>query len=336
MPVTSPASPSLKIQTYFGCDFKVVDGAALNDPLSFADELMLDDIYCLIPGTPLRRVEICLGQRLRTFRICEGSQCGTPGHALHLDSCLTLMAPDGATLEILIMVEVEDHAAAQVFAVPLGPVVADREYRLIAIDRHAATRRMAQIGSASFAAGTRITMADGTLRPIDRIAPGDMVLTRDSGPQPVRWIGHTTVRAQGYFAPVTIAPGVFNNPGPLVLNADHRILVYQRGAQITPGQAEALVKVRHLIDGDAVTQREGGFVDYYQILLDAHEIIYAEGIAAESLMLDARDRQDLPADLQSRLVNRPATQRPSYGYELAGTLLSRPDALALLRRASGM
>ncbi|MEM8878953.1 MAG: choice-of-anchor L domain-containing protein, partial [Pseudomonadota bacterium] len=59
-----------------------------------------------------------------------------------------------------------------------------------------------------FAAGTLIQTAGGEV-PIDLLVPGDLVETRDSGPQPIRWIGRRTVAAEGKFAPIVIEPGTF-------------------------------------------------------------------------------------------------------------------------------
>lgn len=45
-----------------------------------------------------------------------------------------------------------------------------------------------------FTEGTRILTERG-LRPIETLARGDMVVTRDHGLQPIRWAGHRTVQA---------------------------------------------------------------------------------------------------------------------------------------------
>ncbi len=50
-------------------------------------------------------------------------------------------------------------------------------------------------------------MASGERRKIEQFSVGDKVLTRDDGPQAVRWIGQTTLRAMGEFAPIMITKG---------------------------------------------------------------------------------------------------------------------------------
>ena len=43
--------------------------------------------------------------------------------------------------------------------------------------------------------------------------------------------------------------------------------------------------------------QEGGFVDFFSIVFDHHEIIYAEGVPAESLMVNDATVNRLPVEL---------------------------------------
>ena len=316
--------------------FIVESGVAEGDALSFADELALDDIYGLQPGAPRRRMTIALGPEARTFEIAEGSEVGTPGNLVHLDSCLTFMGPDGATFEALVLVEVEEDSAASISMLPLAAFREKTDYRLVGIDRKTATTRFAEVACVSFTRGTHITMASGEQRPIEHLRVGDRVLTRDDGPQAIRWIGQSTLRAVGEFAPVVIRKGTLNNENDLILSPDHRIFVYQRSDHLGAGRAEVLVKVRHLINGTTVTQEDGGFVEYFQLLFDDHQIIYAEGIAAESLLIDQRTRGAVPTEVSRQIsATGPGhAHRQHLDYEVRESLLTQPDAVELLRRAS--
>ena len=93
------------------------------------------------------------------------------------------------------------------------------------------------------------------------------------------------------------------------------------------GQSELMVKARHLVNGKTVRVQEGGFVDYFQLLFDQHHIIYAEGIAAESMFVDPRTRAALPDDI------RPA-EPVDHGVDLNKSMLQKPGAIDRLRRAS--
>lgn len=329
-------SSAQTLPVYRSEDFRVASGVAEGDGLSFADELVMDDIYHLSESAVRMPMVVDQDGSGRTYRILDRSEAGKPGNLLVLDSCLTLIAPDSATYEALVLVEVEDGMAVEVYLLPLATLEPRTDYQLVGIDRHAATTRFAEVACVSFTRGTHITLASGEQRPVELLQPGDKVLTRDDGPQEIRWIGQATLRAVGAFAPVVIRKGVLHNENDLRLSPDHRIFVYQRQDRVGAGRAEVFVKVRHLINGDTVFQEDGGFVDYFQLLFDDHQIIFAEGIAAESLLVDPRTRAAIPDEVGRQVSgNRPGHKhRTHQDYEVAESLISRPDAAALLRRAS--
>ncbi|WP_457771069.1 Hint domain-containing protein [Phycobium rhodophyticola] len=153
--------------------------------------------------------------------------------------------------------------------------------------------------------------------------------------QEIRWIGQTTQRAVGEFAPVRIAAGALHNEGDLLVSPDHRLFIYQRSDALGAGRSELLIKARHLVNGDSIQFQSGGFVDYFQLLFDRHQIIFAEGIAAETLLADQRTHAALPRDIAARLLaDRTHDDSSHHDFEVSGNLLDRPDAAALLRRAS--
>ena len=312
-------------------DFVVVDGANRGDALTDAGDLMLDDIYRLRPHA--RRVRLALSDDGGTaFALAEGSEAGTAGHAVHLDCALTFMSPDGATTEALVFVEVTpDRTIAAIWMLPLAPLLPRHDYALVAIDRRGARARLAAFACVSFVRGTHITMANGLQRRIEDLAAGDRVLTRDNGVREIRWIGRQTVRATGAFAPILIAKGALNNSGDLMLSPNHRLFIYQRRNRVGSGRSEVLVKAGQLVNGHSVIRSAGGHVDYFQLLFDQHEIIYAEGIAAESLPSDSRVRPVIPDEVRRRL---PARAPSRLTFELGDGVLDAAHAADLLRRAS--
>ncbi len=328
MPDPTPLTQTILV--YPARDVVVTDGVAEGDALSFADELVMDDIYQLSGRATRLRLGLALSAPGDAVHVATDTDIGRPGNAVHFDCCLTLMAPDGTTIEALVLVEVEDATVAGIYMLPLGALQPRTDYRLVGLDRQTATTRFAEVACVSFTRGTHITLASGEQVPIERLRVGDRVLTRDDGPQPIRWIGQNTIRAVGAFAPVMIRQGAINNENDLILSPDHRIFVYQRQDHLGAGRAEVLVKVRHLVNGTSVVQLDGGFVEYFQLLFDDHQIIYAEGIAAESLLIDPRTRAALPDGIGRTRHN----YRTHLGYEVQENLLSVPDAVDLLRRAS--
>lgn len=317
------------IAVYASDAFVVTDGVAEGEGMSFMDEVMLDDVYQLTGGIN-RRALTYEKTDGTAFRVAPDTEVGTPGNLLYLDCAITLMAPDGATYEALVLVEVEGDEAAEVYLMPLATLRAEYDYRLVGANREAAAAKFGDVACVRFARGTHITLASGAQVLIEDLNIGDRVLTRDAGPQEIRWIGETTLRAVGDYAPVVITAGALFNSRDLVLSPDHRLFIYQREDRLGAGRSEVLVKVRHLINGESVYQQDGGFVDYFQILFDDHQIIYAEGIAAETLLVDARTRAALPDGVST--ANHLDT--PHQDFEVTESLASQPDVVTLLKRAS--
>lgn len=316
-----------------GEDFPVISGANLGDGLTEASELMLDDVYHLASRAARHSLKLADIDGDRQFRVSAGSEAGVAGRRVMLDSALTFMCPDGATVEALVFVELtEDGMVAACWLLPLAALASTQDYALVAVDRDGARAKLAEVACVSFVRGTQITLADGMQVPIETLKVGDRVLTRDNGPQQVRWIGSQTVRATGSFAPITIAAGALNNSGDLTVSPNHRLFIYQRQDHAGAGRAEVLVRARNLVNGETVVQSDGGFVDYFQLMFDEHEIIYAEGIAAESLLVDTRVRPVIPAELRGRLAG--GMEDLGGGIELEDGAMDASAAAELLRRAS--
>ncbi|KIC39758.1 Hint domain-containing protein [Leisingera sp. ANG-M7] len=324
------------VQAYPAERFCVEYGANSGDPLGVLEDLVLDDIYLLNSPSPPQRLGIA-AHHDGSFTIGDGSAIGTPGAALHLDCLLTLMPDRGPNTETLVMVEADAEGyIAAIFLVPLAPLQPQMPYTLVKAEREPARRKLAQSACVSFTRGTRITLSTGEQRPIEEMRAGDRVLTRDDGIQEVRWVGQSTLRAVGDLAPILIRKGALNNSNDLIVSPSHRLMVYQRRDEIGAGAPELLVRARDLVNGGSVVVLDGGFTDYFQILFDQHHIIYAEGIAAESTFLDPVTRQVLPEDFwTSRPGTLPATHTcGAHGLDVNRSLLDRPDAVRLLKRAS--
>jgi len=329
---------AISIQTlpaYPAEQFRVEFGANAGDPVGILDELVMDDVYELSNSTPPRRLGLA-AQMDGGYRVHHETGLGTPGAALFLDCVVTLMPELGAAVEALVLVEVDgDGMIAAVYLLPQTPLAAFTGYRLVNATRQNVRQRLAQMTCVAFTRGTRITLHSGEQRAIEDLHPGDRVLTRDSGAQAVSWIGVTTVRAVGDMAPILIRKGALNNARDLLVSPDHRLMVYQRSDALGMGSPALLVRARDLVNGETVLVQDGGFVDYFQILFDRHYIIYAEGIAAESLLVDPVTRPALPEEVQRRIrATRRHGSRADHGLEVRRPVLDRPDAVALLKRAS--
>ncbi|HMB13223.1 MAG TPA: Hint domain-containing protein [Roseovarius sp.] len=133
-----------------------------------------------------------------------------------------------------------------------------------------------------FTPGARILTPRG-LRRVESLRAGDLVITRDNGPQPVRWTGSRTVPGIERFAPIRVAAHVLDGATrPLLVSPQHRFLFTGYKAELLFGCDEVLVSAKHLVDGRDVTEAPQAEVTYIHVMLDRHEVIYAEGAATES------------------------------------------------------
>lgn len=136
-----------------------------------------------------------------------------------------------------------------------------------------------------FTPGTLILTTAGE-RPVETLKPGDLVVTLDHGPQPIRWIGHQTVSGKGRLAPIEVS-GIsrFLSRPTVLVSPQHRILIAGYRAELLFGKSEVLVAAKHLVDGVDVRQVPCDAVTYYHIMFDEHEVIYSDGAPTESLFV---------------------------------------------------
>lgn len=308
---------------------RVLTGANAGDPLPAPADSVCGDYYRLdeaaVPLTLL--LDLLSAEDLTgdcgaaAGRLALGTRIGVPGARVTLLGRISLMAPDGDLAEVLVL-DLGDSGRA---ALPLSPLRPRLSYTLIAIDTTPGPIRLADVVAGALARGTRIALADGRQAPVETLRPGDAVITRDHGAQILRWTGSVRLRAEGGFAPVTVLPGTMGNPGPLTVSPHHRLFLYRRDARTMAGAAELLVQARHLVDGVSILRREGGFVDYHALVFDAHEVIYAEGVPCESLMVCPATLTRLPEDLAAPLRRAfpGLSQRLHTGADLNPELVSR-------------
>lgn len=142
-----------------------------------------------------------------------------------------------------------------------------------------------------FARGTLIECADGS-RPVEDLRAGDMIVTRDDGLQPLRWIGSKRIDASllqtfDRMRPVRISAGALGQGLPqrdLYVSQQHRVLISSKIAERMFGEAEVLIAAKHLTDIDGVEiDFSDKAVEYFHLLFDRHQIVCSEGAQTESL-----------------------------------------------------
>lgn len=139
-------------------------------------------------------------------------------------------------------------------------------------------------GVRCFTRGTLILTTEGEVV-VERLAVGTAIVTA-SGPKPVKWIGRQTLRRppsatwHPRLLPVRISQFAIDDCTPcrdVVLSQDHSLFV-----------DGALIPARHLVNGHSIRFDERALelqaLEYFHVELDAHEVIYADGLPVESFL----------------------------------------------------
>ena len=131
-----------------------------------------------------------------------------------------------------------------------------------------------------FTAGTLILTPKGPAF-IESLQPGDLVLTRDHGPQPLRALHrHLSPSRAITVAPEAIGPGLPWRH--LRLASTQRVAISGWKAELLFAVAETLVPIGELVsDGTVLARTAIGAMVTWEPVFDASQIIYAEGIEVE-------------------------------------------------------
>jgi len=140
-----------------------------------------------------------------------------------------------------------------------------------------------------FAEGTRILTARGEVA-VEKLRPGELIACvsgRGAPMRPAVWIGRRRIPLAGHpdagnLAPIRIRAGALAESTPrrdLLVSPDHCLFL-----------DGALVPARMLVNGRTIVIEEGlADVTYFHIELEEHDVVLAEGAAAES-WLEAGNR----------------------------------------------
>ncbi len=143
---------------------------------------------------------------------------------------------------------------------------------------------------ANFARGTLIKTPSGAVS-VEDLRPGDLVTTKDNGPQALRWIGSCPLRqiksqTDEALLPIRIkadALGFLRPDQDLVVASHFRLLVNHPNCASLFGSPETLAPATNLLDGDSILRvQTGEDVNFYNLVFDQHQIISANGLETES------------------------------------------------------
>lgn len=139
-----------------------------------------------------------------------------------------------------------------------------------------------------FTPGTLLATPEGD-RPVETLAPGDLLMTADNGPQTICWIGrseHAWPGTDDKHKPIQIKEGALGNGVPsrdLSVSPQHRVLM--AGPQVLKmfGTPEVLALAKGMTGLPGIRVMKGKkAVSYISVLMDRHEVLIAEGARTES------------------------------------------------------
>jgi autotransporter passenger strand-loop-strand repeat protein len=156
-----------------------------------------------------------------------------------------------------------------------------------------------------FAEGTRIATTNGDVA-VEALREGDWVLTALGDVARVRWIGHRrfSLASRPDVAPIRLSEGSLGEGVPsrdLLVSPEHAM-----------GLGGKLVPARLLVNGTSITRDTSmAGITYYHVELPRHDLLLAEGAAAESwldtgnrgMFANAPGSVDLYADLEPDLTS---------------------------------
>lgn len=168
---------------------------------------------------------------------------------------------------------------------------------------------------------------------IERLQPGDLVVTEGRGYAPVRRVIRREVPALGRFRPVALRAPFFGLRHDLAVGPDHRLLIRGADAEYLFGADGVLVEARHLARTPAaMPPPRAATAGYCQVVLDSHDCLMVSGAWAESLYLGEAGKD--PARLAAAALTDCAPGELPRHSRVASPLLKSYEAVVLVSALS--
>lgn len=176
------------------------------------------------------------------------------------DAVLNFPTGESLTLDGVLAAQLNNTAALESIGIPAGS------------------------GIPCFTAGTRIATPSGDT-PVEDLKAGDMVITIEFGPRPVKWVSKSDLGGNSLFLPSKLKPvqikaNAMGNPLPLLVSPQHCILMKDAKAN-----EHVYVRAKHLAleTPMATIIHTLRTVTYVHVLLDKHATLISNDIPSESL-----------------------------------------------------
>ncbi len=194
-------------------------------------------------------------------------------------------------------------------------------------------------GVICFTTGTRIETPNGPLR-VEELREGSKICTLDNGPQEIHWIGRrkmsgARLHAMPHLRPVRFRAGSLGDERPegdLIVSPQHRVLIRGVAAEMLFHSDEVLVAAEDLInDRSIVVDYMLPEVTYIHLMLEAHQIVWANGVETESFHPANASMDTLNPEQRDRLLEFfPSLSLDPHSYGgFARRNLTRPEAAIL-------
>ncbi|MEM7319143.1 MAG: Hint domain-containing protein, partial [Pseudomonadota bacterium] len=165
-------------------------------------------------------------------------------------------------------------------------------------------------GIPCFTRDTRIETGDGPKK-VQNLQLADQLVTLHNGPQGIRWIGRRrfdlgALETNPKLRPIRIVAGALGGGLPdrdLLVSRQHRMLVQSRIAERMFGVPEVLIPAIKLIRMPGIfIDQSVTSVEYFHILLDRHEVVFAEGAPTESLFAGPEALKSIGAEERAEVL----------------------------------
>ena len=173
-------------------------------------------------------------------------------------------------------------------------------------------------GSNCLLKGTLIETPMGPVA-VETLSVGDLVTTVRGDARPVKWVGWQSYRKGGAqwnesVMPIRVKRHAIDGKTPhrdLYLSPNHALLI-----------DGVLIRVKDLVNGQSIARVSMDKpIDYYNIVLDSHDAVLAEGTAVETYLMRGDSYKSFTnfAEYQELYPNEPLSIMQSYaplmGYE---------------------
>jgi hypothetical protein len=254
----------------------------------------------------------------------------------------SFIVTDGIQSYTVTLIDAPDTAARLLMFIDrIPPANSDLWVVRLAIDRtEQAIGARAAGGVICFTPGTAIR-TEGGAQLIQDLRPGDYIATKDNGMQQVLWAGArrmsgARLHAMPHLRPIRLRADALGQGRPeddLLVSPQHRMLVKGAAAQDLFNTPEVLVAAEDLINDTSIfvdqTLRD---VTYIHILLEHHQVIWANGLETESFHPSNTALETVAPDQRASLLQiLPGLgDNPQIYGDYARRNLSGPEA-AILR-----